>query len=95
MGWKNCVLLSTVGKENATLSPKFTQPEKVLLVQPCTISMDATDHGPWLSPPVRRTSFKHSPPITQFKYVYVYYLPSGLFVITSWASFLIPPEVRD
>ena len=30
---------------------------------------------------------------TQFKYVYVYYLPSGLFVITSWASFLIPPEV--
>ncbi len=27
------------------------------------------------------------------KYLYVYYLPSGLFVVVSWASFLIPPEV--
>ena len=24
---------------------------------------------------------------------YIYYLPSTLFVITSWVSFLIPPEV--
>ena len=29
----------------------------------------------------------------KFKYIYVYYLPSGLFVIVSWVSFLIPPEV--
>ena len=27
------------------------------------------------------------------KYLYIYYLPSTLFVITSWVSFLIPPEV--
>ena len=27
------------------------------------------------------------------KYLYIYYLPSGLFVVVSWASFLIPPEV--
>ena len=27
------------------------------------------------------------------KYLYVYYLPSGLFVVVSWASFLIPPDV--
>ena len=25
--------------------------------------------------------------------MYIYYLPSGLFVIVSWVSFLIPPEV--
>ena len=29
----------------------------------------------------------------KLKYLYVYYLPSGLFVVVSWASFLIPPEV--
>ena len=29
----------------------------------------------------------------KFKYIYVYYLPSGLFVVVSWVSFLIPPEV--
>ena len=27
------------------------------------------------------------------KYLFLYYLPSTLFVITSWISFLIPPEV--
>ena len=27
------------------------------------------------------------------KYLYIYYLPSGLFVMVSWVSFLIPPEV--
>merc|ERR1719150_2779917 len=27
------------------------------------------------------------------KYLYIYYLPSGLFVVVSWVSFLIPPEV--
>ena len=27
------------------------------------------------------------------KYLYIYYLPRGLFVVVSWASFLIPPEV--
>jgi len=27
------------------------------------------------------------------KYLFIYYLPSTLFVITSWVSFLIPPEV--
>ena len=27
------------------------------------------------------------------RYLYIYYLPSGLFVIVSWVSFLIPPEV--
>ena len=26
---------------------------------------------------------------------YIYYLPSALFVITSWVSFLIPPEVSS
>ena len=26
-------------------------------------------------------------------YVVTYYLPSGLFVVVSWVSFLIPPEV--
>ena len=25
--------------------------------------------------------------------MYIYYLPSGLFVVVSWVSFLIPPEV--
>jgi hypothetical protein len=29
----------------------------------------------------------------KLKYLYVYYLPSGLFVVVSWVSFLIPPEV--
>ena len=29
----------------------------------------------------------------KLKYLYVYYLPSGLFVATSWVSFLVPPEV--
>ena len=28
-----------------------------------------------------------------FRYLYIYYLPSGLFVVVSWVSFLIPPEV--
>ena len=27
------------------------------------------------------------------RYLYIYYLPSGLFVCVSWSSFLIPPEV--
>ena len=27
------------------------------------------------------------------RYLYIYYLPSGLFVVVSWSSFLIPPEV--
>merc|ERR1719189_2258563 len=27
------------------------------------------------------------------KYLYIYYLPSGLFVVVSWVVFLIPPEV--
>ena len=27
------------------------------------------------------------------KYLIIYYLPSGLFVVVSWVSFLIPPEV--
>ena len=27
------------------------------------------------------------------RYLYVYYLPSGLFVVVSWVSFLVPPEV--
>lgn len=27
------------------------------------------------------------------KYIVNYYLPSGLFVIVSWVSFLIPPEI--
>ena len=27
------------------------------------------------------------------KYLFNYYLPSGLFVIVSWSSFLIPPEI--
>ena len=29
------------------------------------------------------------------KYLYAYYLPSGLFVVVSWVGFLIPPEVMD
>ena len=29
----------------------------------------------------------------RLKYLYVYYLPSGLFVVVSWASFLVPPEI--
>ena len=28
VGWKNCVLLPAVGKQNATFSPKLTQPGK-------------------------------------------------------------------
>ena len=27
------------------------------------------------------------------KYLVIYYLPSGLFVVVSWVSFLIPPDV--
>ena len=27
------------------------------------------------------------------RYLYIYYLPSGLFVAVSWVSFVIPPEV--
>ena len=27
------------------------------------------------------------------KYLIIYYLPSGLFVVVSWVGFLIPPEV--
>ena len=27
------------------------------------------------------------------RYLYIYYLPSGLFVVVSWVSFVIPPEV--
>ena len=29
----------------------------------------------------------------KLKYIPLYYLPSGLFVVVSWVSFLIPPEV--
>ena len=29
----------------------------------------------------------------KLKYLYVYYLPSGLFVVVSWISFLVNPEV--
>ena len=29
----------------------------------------------------------------KLKYLYVYYLPSGLFVVVSWTSFIIPPQV--
>ena len=28
------------------------------------------------------------------KYLIVYYLPSGLFVLVSWTSFVIPPQVE-
>ena len=28
------------------------------------------------------------------RYIFIYYLPSGLCVITSWASFLINPQVN-
>ena len=35
MGWKNCVLLPAIGRQNATYSSNFTQPGKSLLVQPC------------------------------------------------------------
>jgi hypothetical protein len=28
-------------------------------------------------------------------YVVTYYLPSGLFVVVSWISFLVNPEVRQ
>ena len=31
--------------------------------------------------------------IIHFRYLYIYYLPSGLFVAVSWVSFVIPPEV--
>ena len=31
--------------------------------------------------------------ILYFRYLYIYYLPSGLFVAVSWVSFVIPPEV--
>ena len=34
MWWKNCVCLPEVGKQNATLSPDFTQPGKSLLEVP-------------------------------------------------------------
>ena len=27
------------------------------------------------------------------RYLYIYYLPSGIFVVVSWVSFVIPPEV--
>ena len=27
------------------------------------------------------------------KYLIVYYLPSGLFVVVSWTSFIIPPQI--
>lgn len=30
---------------------------------------------------------------SKYKYIYLYYLPSSLFVILSWISFLIPPEI--
>jgi hypothetical protein len=26
-------------------------------------------------------------------YIITYYLPSGMFVIVSWISFLVPPEI--
>ena len=29
----------------------------------------------------------------KLKYFTVYYLPSGMFVVVSWTSFLIPPEI--
>jgi hypothetical protein len=29
----------------------------------------------------------------KLKYISLYYLPSGLFVVVSWVSFLIPPEI--
>ena len=35
VGWKNCVLLPAVGKQNATFSPNFTQPGKRSLEVPC------------------------------------------------------------
>ena len=28
------------------------------------------------------------------RFIFVYYLPSSMFVLTSWASFLIPPKVQ-
>ena len=28
-------------------------------------------------------------------YIVTYYLPSGLFVVVSWISFLVNPEVRN
>ena len=31
--------------------------------------------------------------VYHYRYLYIYYLPSGLFVVVSWVSFLIPPEV--
>ena len=35
IGFAKYVLLSAVGKQNATLSPNFTLPGKALIVQPC------------------------------------------------------------
>ena len=36
IGYTNYVLLLVAGKQNATFSHKFSQPAKVILVQPCT-----------------------------------------------------------
>ena len=36
MRWKHCGFLPAEGKQNATLSPEFTQPGKSLLEIPCT-----------------------------------------------------------
>jgi hypothetical protein len=42
---------------------------------------------------VRGETAVFEPIIDMCLYRYIYYLPSGLFVIVSWVSFLIPPEV--
>ena len=42
---------------------------------------------------------RHAPPLLQnlrrhvMSYIITYYLPSGLFVVVSWISFLIPPDI--
>ena len=48
MGWKNCVLLPAIGKQNATFSPNFTQPGKRSLEVSCTCNQASlTVSGSW------------------------------------------------
>ena len=66
----------------------FLQPS---LTQPLLSSVFLYDNGELGN--LSLTGFNVDITRHYYKYLIVYYLPSGLFVVVSWTSFIIPPQV--
>ena len=47
----------------------------------------------WSGTPTKKLCFLQNLERHVMSYIITYYLPSGLFVVVSWISFLIPPDI--